>query len=82
MQNIIVGLLGFDFIKNKTVRGIVRTVVTAGLAVAATTPAGAAIIGALGVPQTTYATAAAVLAALGGIEGVRGMFKHSDTTTK
>jgi len=73
-MNNLIALLGFDFIKNKTVRGIVRTVVTAGIAVASTTPAGAAIVGALGLPVS--AKVLGVLTALGGLEGIRGMLKH------
>lgn len=67
-------LLGFDFIKNKTLRGIVRVVATAGIAVASTTPLGGAILAAAGV--TPSAGAIAIITALGGLEGLRGLVKH------
>lgn len=73
-MNPIIKFLGFDFIKNKTLRGIVRVMATAGIALASTSPQGAALLGALGVEPS--AAAVAVITALGGLEGIRGRLKH------
>lgn len=70
----IAGLLGFDFIKNKTLRGVARVVSTAAICIAATTPQGAAVLTALGISPD--ATGLALIAALGGVEGLRKIIKH------
>lgn len=72
----IVGLLGFDFIKNKTVRGVVRVAANVGLALAATTPVGGPILAVMGVSPSPEAGAVLGAAQLI-IEAVRGSVKHS-----
>ncbi len=70
-------LLGFDFIKNQTIRKVVRVMVNVGLAaVAGANPASAPLLALIGLVPGPGAVAAAG-AILGAVEAVRNEVKHS-----
>ena len=75
MLKSIAGIVGFDWIKNATVKKVVRLMFNAGLVLAATNPAAAPILAVLGLVPSPE-VAAVVTAILGTIEATRNAVKH------